>query len=140
MRQLISLVFGLALVCAAAPAAFAAEDDGQAIRGVIERQLQAFQEDDGNEAFSYASPMIQRQFGSAETFMTMVRRGYPSVYRPQSVEFRGVELNDGYAVQEVFFLGPDGRPALALYFMELQDDGTWKINGVRMTEAPDEMV
>jgi hypothetical protein len=43
-------------------------------------------------------------------------------------------------VQKVFFLGPDGRPALALYFMELQEDGTWKINGVRMTEAPDEMV
>lgn len=140
MRQLISLVFGLVLACSVAPAALAAEDDGQAIRNVIERQLQAFQEDDGNEAFSYASPMIQRQFGSAETFMTMVRRGYPSVYRPQSVEFRGVELNGGYAVQEVFFLGPDGRPALALYFMELQEDGTWKINGVRMTEAPDEMV
>lgn len=140
MRQFISVVFGLALICVLSPAAVAEDADGPAIRGVIENQLQAFQEDDGRKAFSYASPMIQRQFGSPETFMTMVRRGYPSVYRPQAVEFRSLEFTEGYAVQKVFFLGPDGRPALALYFMELQDDGSWKINGVRMTEAPDEMV
>lgn len=140
MRQLISLFFGVAVFCALPLAATAEDADGQAIRGVIENQLQAFQEDDGPRAFSYASPMIQRQFATPETFMTMVRRGYPSVYRPQAVEFRSLEFNDGFAVQEVFFLGPDGTPTLALYFMELQEDGSWKINGVRMTEAPDEMV
>ena len=43
-------------------------------------------------------------------------------------------------MQEVFFLGPDGRPELALYFMELQEDGSWKINGVRMTAAPDAII
>lgn len=139
MRPIISGLFALLLVAGAAPAA-QAEEAPQAIRGVIERQLQAFQEDDGSEAFSYASPMIQRQFGTPERFMTMVRRGYPSVYRPQSVEFRAVELNQGYAVQEVFFIGPDGRPQLALYYMELQEDGSWKINGVRMTAAPDAII
>lgn len=139
MRPFISALFTLLLLAAPAPDALA-EDPPQAIRGVIERQLQAFQKDDGSEAFSYASPMIQRQFETPEQFMTMVRRGYPSVYRPQSVEFRGVELNDGYAVQEVFLLGPDGRPQLALYFMERQEDGSWKINGVRMTDAPDAII
>ena len=142
MRPIISGLLVLLLVAVVAPAA-AEEAPGTAqgaIRGVIERQLQAFQQDDGGEAFSYASPMIQRQFRTAERFMTMVRRGYPSVYRPQSVEFRSIELNDGYAVQEVFFLGPDGRPELALYYMELQEDGSWKINGVRMTAAPDAII
>lgn len=140
MRPIISGLFALLLVVVAAPATALAEDAPQAIRGVIERQLQAFQQDDGSEAFSYASPMIQRQFETPDRFMTMVRRGYPAVYRPQTVEFRGVELNDGYAVQEVFFVGPDGSPALALYFMELQEDGSWKINGVRMTEPPDAII
>ena len=143
MRPIISGLFALVLVAAAIPPAAAEEAPGTAqgaIRGVIERQLQAFQQDDGAAAFSYASPMIQRQFRTAERFMTMVRRGYPSVYRPQSVEFRGIEFNEGYAVQEVFFLGPDGRPELALYFMELQEDGSWKINGVRMTAAPDAII
>lgn len=140
MRQLISGLFALLFVFSGVPVTTLAEEAPAAIRGVIERQLQAFQEDDGGTAFSYASPTIQRQFGDAETFMAMVKRGYPAVYRPQTVEFRDVEVEGGTALQEVFFIGPDGRPQLALYFMERQEDGSWKINGVRMTEAPDAVI
>lgn len=140
MRPIISSFFALLLFAVALPSAARADEPSQSIRGVIEQQLQAFQEDDSRAAFSYASPMIQRQFGNAEQFMAMVQRGYPSVYRPQTVEFRGIEFNGDYAVQEVFFIGPDGQGQLALYFMELQDDGSWKINGVRMTAAPDAII
>ena len=59
------------------------DSDRNAIRQVIENQLAAFQRDDGSEAFSYASPGIQRRFGTPDNFMAMVRSGYAAVYRPR---------------------------------------------------------
>jgi len=110
--------------------------DAAAIRGVIERQLGAFQRDDSGLAYSFASPSIQRKFGTAETFMRMVKTGYPAVYRPREVEFRALQLrDDGIPVQEVLFVGPDGSARLAFYMMQRQDDGTWKIDGVYLVDA-----
>lgn len=127
------------LVLLSAPAAAQQGATGQeaAIRGVIERQLQAFQRDDGGEAFSYASPGIQARFGTPAAFMAMVRSGYGAVYRPLEVEFRSLSLEQGRGVQEVYFVGPDGRAALALYLMERQPDGSWRIDGVRLVELPE---
>ena len=33
--------------------------------------------------------------------------------------------------------GPDGRPRIALYIMERQPDGSWKIDGCILTESDD---
>ena len=111
----------------------------QAIRSVIESQLAAFQRDDGVKAFSFASPGIRRKFGTAETFMQMVKTGYPSVYRPREVEFRALRQRGDLLQQEVLFVGPDGQPLLALYTMEQQADGSWRIAGVVLIKAPDAM-
>ena len=39
--------------------------------------------------------------------------------------------------QEVLFVGPDGKPVIAVYTMQQQTDGSWKINGVYLITAPD---
>ncbi|SME93789.1 protein of unknown function [Tistlia consotensis] len=127
----------LLLVAGLLAAAPARAQDAEAIRAVIGQQLDAFRRDDGGAAFSYASPGIQARFGNAATFMEMVRAGYPAVYRPLEVEFRKLSLEDGKAVQEVYFVGADGKAALALYLMERQPDGSWRINGVRMVALPE---
>lgn len=114
--------------------------DGQAIRQVIEGQIAAFQREDGAAAFAYASPGIQAQFGDIETFMEMVRNGYMPVYHPREVEFRSLGLHDGIPIQEVLVVGPDGQPVTALYFMERQPDGSWRIGGCTLVKAPDEAV
>ena len=77
--------------------------------------------------------MIRQKFGSAENFLDMVRTAYPPVYRPRDTEFRGLEMTWDGPVQEVFFFGPDGEPAVGYYLMEQQPDGSWKINGCRLT-------
>ncbi len=51
--------------------------DRQAIRSIIKSQLDAFQRDDGHEAFSYASPGIRQSLQNPEIFMAMVRSGVP---------------------------------------------------------------
>ncbi len=135
------LVALLAVALFVAPLPAAAQDGGaagQAIRGVISQQMAAFQRDDGGAAFSYASPGIRARFGdSPASFMEMVRSGYPSVYRPLEVEFRELSLEGAIAIQEVYVIGPDGRASLALYRMERQPDGSWRIDGVRLVELPE---
>lgn len=135
------LVFTIATVVAWAGlllwAPRADADTADDIRQVIEGQLEAFQRDDGTAAFSYASPSIQQKFRSAETFMQMVQSGYPQVYRPRAVEFEELNLEGDRAVQRLFFVGPDGGGSLALYFMERQPGGGWKIDGVQIQRLPD---
>ena len=116
------------------------ETDRGAIRAVIESQLAAFRRDDGAAAFAFASPTIQQMFLNPDVFMEMVRTGYRPVYRPREVEFRELVTEGGEPVQRVFLVGPDGAPAMALYFMQRQPDGTWRINGCILVKAPDESV
>ena len=131
MRPL--LVALLALLCASG--AWAGDEDS--IRAVIADQMAAFRRDDAAGAYSFATPKIQQQFGNAEIFLEMVRTGYRPVYRPSSVEFLDLVTVEGQLVQRVYVIGPDGRPRTALYIMERQPDGSWKIDGCILTESDD---
>ena len=103
--------------------------DGAAIRGVIERQLDAFRTDNSRETFAYASPAIQSIFKNPDAFMSMVRAGYKPVYRPREVEFRDLVAVEGRWTQRVLVVGPDGVPVMVQYVMEKQHDGSWRIDG-----------
>lgn len=134
MRRLLAGLAVLGLLWATTPAAAGALDgvgaaDRGQIRSVIESQLAAFQRDDGAAAFGFAAPSIRRMFGTAESFMSMVRSGYAPVYRPREVEFRDLIDLDGRLTQRVLLVGPDGQVVVAHYFMERQPDGSWRIAG-----------
>jgi hypothetical protein len=103
--------------------------DREAIRDVICRQLDAFRRDDGDEAFSYASPGIRAMFGTVGVFMRMVREGYPAVYRARSVRFGDLVVLPGEWRQLVHLVGPDHGAVVAVYLMERQSDGAWRIDG-----------
>jgi hypothetical protein len=104
-------------------------DDHSAIHTVIERQLEAFRNDDAARAFAFASPAIQAKFGTPEQFMSMVQTAYPPVYRPRHVAFKELRLVEGVPTQEVLLIGPDGVPVMARYLLQKQPDGAWKIDG-----------
>lgn len=99
--------------------------------------MSAFRADDGPRAFSHAAPGIQTMFGGPDNFMNMVRRGYQQVYRPSAVEFRDLTADGATLVQRVYVIGPDGKAAIARYFMQQQPDGAWKISGVVMEAIED---
>ena len=135
MRALVMLVVVVVAIGDAAAETTAA--DRAAFVRTIEGQLDAFRADDGSAAFSFASPGIQGLFGSPDTFMDMVRSGYRAVYRPRSTRFLNAVETPRGPVQRVLFVGPDGRPVIAEYQMERQPDGTWRIDGVILTEVDD---
>ena len=108
--------------------------DGAAIRGVIGRQIEAFRRDDAPGAFDFASPGIQKMFGTPERFLDMVRRTYPAVYRPRSVEYGELSQDNGRIVQQVELTGQDRQPQVALYEMERVGDA-WRIAGCTLVRS-----
>ena len=109
--------------------------DRAAIRDVVQSQLDAFQKDDGERAFSFASPTIRSMFMTSTNFMDMVKSGYAPVYRPRQVQFGPVETIEGVIVQHVFLVGPDGDSVDALYSMQRQSDGSWRIDGCELRQG-----
>lgn len=104
--------------------------DRIAIRAVIERQLEAFREEDAAAAFALASPEIQAKYGSPELFMIAVKTFYEPVYRPRRMGgYTDLHVIDGQLTQPVLLVGPDGDFAVALYAMQKQAHGDWKILG-----------
>lgn len=113
------------------------EADRQAVIAVIQSQLDAFRADDAATAYGFASPTIQRIFPSPDMFMGMVRTGYLPIYRHQRADFLAFGPVGGELAQRVLLIGPDGVPVVALYFMQRQPDGSWRINGVTLLEGDD---
>lgn len=132
-RSLTTFAFAVMLATGVVRTA-AAQDvtnaDKVAFQEIIGAQIEAFRADDGALAFSFASPSIKSIFSTPEIFMGMVRKGYAPVYRPQSVKFGDVTRDMGGPTQKVHLIGPNGAAWTALYAMQKQDDGTWKISGV----------
>ncbi|WP_428492097.1 DUF4864 domain-containing protein [Rhodopila sp.] len=140
-RGTLAICLIVAMVCCgrgparADDAASVSTADHKAIEQVITSQLDAFRRDAGAAAFSFASPHIQSVFGDAAHFMAMVRQGYPPVYRPRSFKFEKLITIKERIVQRVMIIGPDGSAALALYKMEREQDGTWRIDGCALTQT-----
>ena len=105
-------------------------DDQSAIKSVIESQLNAFAADDGKNAYSHAAPIVQNIFPTVDSFMAMVKKGYQPVYRNTGRVF-GDLFRDGLnrPAMRVVLTGQDGKRYEALYAMEQQPDGSWKIAG-----------
>ena len=141
MRRM--LLKGLAVMASlwmlgAAPPALAAEvtaAQAKQMRTVVQAQLAAFASDDSKRAFSFAAPAIRQMFGTPENFMTMVRTGYPVVYRPASVSFLKPTIVDGHYLQGVQMTDANGAVWLAVYQLQQQKNKRWLIHGVHVVES-----
>ena len=120
------------VITKSAQAAEVLREDALAIRAVITDQLDAFTHDDALRAFSLATTSIRAQFGTPEVFMNMVRTAYPVVYRPQAVQFEQPIVVEGEVIQPVRMTDAEGRAWVALYPMQRQADGGWRINGCQL--------
>jgi hypothetical protein len=122
----------VAAVLCAAPV-FAGEAEIKAAQGSIEGQLKAFQAGDGAAAYAFAAPNVTRIFPTVDIFMGMVASGYQPVLKPRNYAFGKVEeMGPTKIVQQVLLVGPDGKDYEAVYTLELQPDGVYRITGVSL--------
>lgn len=117
------------------PAAAVAPSDAAVVRQIVDEQIAAFQRDDAAGAWKHVAPSLREKFGTAETFLWMVRQGYRPVYAPRSYTFGPLERTaDGLRLW-LDLVGPDGEKVQALYLFERQADGTWKTSGCLLFDA-----
>lgn len=137
MRTVASLLF-LVLTGSAAQSDDAARG---AARATIERQIDAFRRNDAPAAYAEAAPQIRNLFPSAETFIAMVAKGYAPVLRPRSYRFESVqETAEDEIAQGVSLQDEAGLDWVALYTLQRQADGQWRITGCELKKAPGERV
>ncbi len=135
-RPVFALLF-LACVSMGAAAETISPNDKTEFQRIITGQITAFRADDGPAAYDFAAPVIKNFFPSPEIFMQMVKQGYPQVYRPQSYNFAETLLDPtGRPTQNVTIIGPDGKTYTAIYTMEKQPTGAWRIAGCAVVEIP----
>jgi hypothetical protein len=119
----------------------ASEDaERQAMRQVIERQIEAFRRDDAAAAYAFAAPSVQRIFPSEDTFLAMVRQGYRPVYRQRNLSFGETRDGPDGPMQIVRLQDEEGVDWVALYTFERQPDGSWRIAGCVLLKAPGQAV
>ena len=121
------------LLALASPAS--AGEDVTAAQAVISAQAEAFSHDDAASAYSYAAPAIHDLFPQAGIFMFMVQNNYAPVYRHRGFEFGEARVEGGWIAQRVHIVDADGEAWEALYTLEQQSDGSFKITGCSLLKA-----
>ena len=96
---------------------------------VIRSQIEAFSNDDMETAFEFASPSIKSIFGNYIRFGSMVRQGYPMVFRQKNLTFKETKSKNSVAFQNVLIEDLSGDLHLLRYRLILLK-GSWKIAGV----------
>lgn len=113
--------------------AWAGDAEIRAAQGSISGQLRAFRAGDDATAYGLAAPNVKRIFPTLEAIMGMVTGGYRPVHKPQSFDFgKSQELSATSIIQQVIIVGADGKDYEAVYTLELQPDGVWRITGVSL--------
>jgi hypothetical protein len=122
-----------AAFCLLASAAIGGEAEIKAAQDAKDRQKKSLNRKYQVAAYSIAAPNIKRIFPTVETFMDMVTGGYGPVHRPRNYAFGKVqEMSATSIVQQVLIVGPDGKDYEAIYTLELQPDGTYRITSVSL--------
>lgn len=132
LRALLAALL-LAFACMAAAQQLGGEEVS-AMRRVIDAQLEAFSRDDHEGAFSLASPGIRERFGTAETFVRMVREQYAVVYRPATRVFLRPVVEDGTVIFPVQLSDRAGEVWVALYTMQ-RVGGEWRVAGCQLVQG-----
>ena len=81
------------------------------------------------KAFTHAAPGIRAQFGNPENFLAMVQSAYVPLVTARYTEFLEGAVIDGNVIQPLRLVAADNTVQVALYTMQKQKDGRWKISG-----------
>ena len=95
---------------------------------IIERQIQAFLDDNAELAYSYAAPLIKMKFNNPQDFMYMVKNYYEPVYNPKQFQFIDAKYFEGAIFHQLQVISQKNELFLATYSL-IQDEGKWKISG-----------
>ena len=118
---------------------YISESDKSLIRQLIEKQLQAFQENDSETAFALTSPQIQSNF-TPHDFIQKLNAEYGAVVNPRSVMFRGFTLVKNFPALISMIMDREGNLAKVIFVVQHQQDYTWRIHGYELAGINEKIV
>ncbi|MEM6727046.1 MAG: DUF4864 domain-containing protein [Pseudomonadota bacterium] len=133
MQTFIRSLFAAVLIAVGLAGSAQAQDEG--IQATITGQMEAFRADDFDRAFTFAAPNIKRAFGSSERFGTMVRNGYPMVWKNANVRYLELRELGGRLWQKVQIEDQQGAFHYLDYMMVETAEG-WQIGAVQFLPEP----
>ncbi len=107
---------------------YISESDKALIRQLVEKQLQAFQDNDQEAAFALTSPTIQSKF-TRQDFITKMLTQYSPMVKPRSIMFRGFTLIKNFPALVFMIMDQQGSLSKAIFIVQLQPDYSWRIHG-----------
>lgn len=109
--------------------------DAIAIHQVVQSQLDALSNDDAASAFDLATSEKRMLIGSPDNFLRLIKEEYNPIYRYQRVIFSRPEVVDGDAAQMVRVTDGYSRVWVAIFWMQQENDGNWRIDGCQLLET-----
>ncbi len=96
---------------------------------VIKDQLEAIRKRNDRIAYELNSKGIQEEFHDPQAYMRMIRREKPSLYEHVSYEILGAKTPNS-KFHKVRLTDKYGHNAMAMFKMEKNDLGDWKIKDI----------
>ncbi len=140
MKRLLAMAFLLAGFAGPWWTSAAAIDDittadAIAIREAVESQLDALAKDDAAGAFELATHEKRLLIGSPDRFLRLIKEEYNPIYRYQRAIFSRPEVVDGDAIQIVRVTDGYSKVWVAVFWMQQEEDSSWKIDGCQLLET-----
>ncbi|MGV3741660.1 MAG: DUF4864 domain-containing protein [Burkholderiaceae bacterium] len=134
---LVVLAFSMTAAHAIAQESTASTAQAQAITQVVRLQLAAFAEDDAEKAFSLATAETQSLAGTPTELLRVIKRRFAPVYRHRQALFSEPEIIGTHGLQVVQLIDHENLVWIAIYQVEREADGTWKVDGCQLFETKD---
>jgi hypothetical protein len=106
--------------------------DKAAVQQTVRLQIDALAQDDADRAFALATPDTRDLLGTPVNFLQMIKQEYEPVYRHQLVLFSPPELIQGQVYQVVHLTDLDSRVWIAIYSVNRDEGGAWKVDGCQL--------
>lgn len=107
----------------------------QAVREVVHLQINALADDDAEKAYSLTTSATQQLLGSPNNLLSFIKDEFAPIYRPRHAMFQETEIIGQHALQIVQLIDSSGLIWIAIYQVELETDGKWKVDGCRLFET-----
>ena len=118
---------------------YISENDKVTIRQLIEKQLQAFQQDDEVTAFALTSPKMQQKYGK-DYFIKTIKSQYSALIKPRSIMFQGFTLVHNYPALVSIIMNQKGELAKGIFIVQHQPDYSWRIHGYDLLSVDEKII
>ncbi len=107
------------------------ENDKITIRQLIEKQLQAFKQNDEETAFSLISLYFQKTISSSN-LITEMEHKYDAIVCHRSIMFQGFTLVNDYPALVSMIMDLTGKLVQGVFIVENQRGFGWRIRGYQL--------